>query len=352
MNQLQDIKIDVAEPGRLTAQVTVESEHLDEGGWIRSAVLSDLAVASASHGVLLDNQDRKFLRPSESTVRLFQRSEGKKLIAEASMLPASEGPLWRTMVYHCNSRSKANADTLVGEVTQRYEVVQSAALKATAKAEKVVGIEKEILDLAEARAAGNERLSVAEQRRRQIFQGACQVIMKKGYAASTIREIANASGLPVPTMYQYINTKEDILYMITTECMQEIFQDFKANLGQDTGSAEDRMINAVKSYVRYISKNRKYINLVYRETRALSRKNRDRIFDIEMLFTELWERLINYGNETGEFVVENTNLAANMIYFFCNVWSLRYWSIDQYSEEEVQDWLNRFILAGLGKQHS
>ncbi|MEC8428319.1 MAG: TetR/AcrR family transcriptional regulator, partial [Pseudomonadota bacterium] len=185
-----------------------------------------------------------------------------------------------------------------------------------------------------------------EIRRRKIFDGACEVIGREGYAATTIRKVAKAAGVPISTMYQYIDTKEDLLFMITSSCMEEIFEYMTEELRRE-GDAVTKMTHAVDAYVKYISKNRRYINLAYRETRALSRANREKIFDIERRFTRLWEEIIISGNKADSFRAEKSRLAANMVYFFCNVWALRYWSVQDYTEDEVRQYLMKFVMGGL-----
>ncbi|AMO54953.1 hypothetical protein GZ77_25625 [Endozoicomonas montiporae] len=188
--------------------------------------------------------------------------------------------------------------------------------------------------------------TIADKRRQQIFKGACEVISRKGFGSATMREIAKAADITIPTMYKYIRTKEDILFMITQVCMEEIFAYFKDAL-QRQEPAEQKMKSAIDAYVRYVTKNRKYINLVYRETRALNTENRDRIFNVERDFISLWEQIIIDGIEEGVFRKADTILAANMIYFFCNVWALRHWSLEGYTEEEIRNRLVDFILPGL-----
>jgi AcrR family transcriptional regulator len=104
---------------------------------------------------------------------------------------------------------------------------------------------------------------------------------------------------------------------------------------------------AVENYVRYVGRNRKYINLVYRETRSLLPDNREKIFAIERDFTALWEEIIRSGRDSGEFEVANADLAANLAYFMCIAWALHHWNIGCHGEDEVRDLLTRFILRGL-----
>jgi AcrR family transcriptional regulator len=53
-----------------------------------------------------------------------------------------------------------------------------------------------------------------DPRRKQIIKGAMQVISTKGFHGATVRDIAEAAGLTVGTMYNYVRSKEDILYIV------------------------------------------------------------------------------------------------------------------------------------------
>lgn len=188
--------------------------------------------------------------------------------------------------------------------------------------------------------------STAEIRRAQIFKGACEVIAKKGYGNASVREIAKASGLSVPSLYQYVASKEDILFMITEECMREIFDAFDRTVGGAL-KADEKMEQAIGDYISYISKNRRYINLVYSETRSLPQDYRDRIFDLERKLMREWEVIFQDGVKGGLFRAMDPSLTANIVYFACSVWALRYWAIGEFSEEEVRSTLINLLMHGL-----
>lgn len=197
-----------------------------------------------------------------------------------------------------------------------------------------------------AQPAAEDTQSLSEQRRRQIYDAACDVIARKGLAATSMRDIAKASDVSIGTMYRYIGTKDDLLYRITKDCMQELFEYFEVKL-TGKGSAADRMAEAISTYLSYISEHHRYINLVYRETKALADEPRARIYDIERNFMALWAQIIRDGIDAGEFVDVDVDLAANISYFACTVWALRFWSIGDRSQHEVEQLLVRMIVNGL-----
>jgi AcrR family transcriptional regulator len=321
---------------RARARMALLSGHLNGGERVDAGVIAILAQAAMDHGTEAGSDVDA--RPLETTARHFAAGAGDALSAEAMQIHRDDGSAtWRATVFRHTAHATPGPRQIIAEVTQSYHLAASAAKAPDGEVIAMADID---------RPPEAPPSSVAEQRRRQIFKGACEVVIRKGYADASIREIAAAAELSIPALYQYVKSKEDILFMITSGCMEEIFHAFRDGLSAQ-GSATHKMSAAIQSYVRYIGRNRKYINLVYRETRSLSPGNREKIFAIEREFTGLWEEIIQAGRTSGEFEVDNTDLAANLAYFMCTAWALRHWNIGRYSEDEVRDMLTRFILRAL-----
>jgi AcrR family transcriptional regulator len=190
---------------------------------------------------------------------------------------------------------------------------------------------------------------LVDGRQREIVEAACDVISTKGFAATSMRDIARAADVSIATMYRYIGSKDELLHRITAARMQELFDHFEANLTSG-GTAADRLAEAIAVYVAYISKNHRYINLVYRETKVLGEPARERIYETERRFMGFWEAIIEDGVRSGEFTATDINLAANLAYFACTVWALRHWSIGDRSEADVTALLVQLIVGGLRRR--
>ena len=219
------------------------------------------------------------------------------------------------------------------EIRRAGITIATLALEAGTRPEVGVGRQEE-------QAAGGEG------REQQILEIAGDVISAKGFAATSIRDIAKAADISIAALYRHIGSKDELLYRITQTRMQELFDHFEANLSSG-GTADERLAEAIDVYLAYISKNHRYINLVYRETKALDELARARIYDTERQFMKFWEQIISDGIAEGEFLDVDVNLAANLAYFACTVWALRYWSIGNRSEADVRDLLTRLIVGGL-----
>ena len=51
-------------------------------------------------------------------------------------------------------------------------------------------------------------------RRKQMIQGAIKLFKEKGFHRATTREIAKEAGFSIGTLYEYIRSKEDVLYLV------------------------------------------------------------------------------------------------------------------------------------------
>ena len=59
-----------------------------------------------------------------------------------------------------------------------------------------------------------KNLALVEQRRRQIVDASVVLFIENGFHKTTTRQIAKASRISIGSLYEYIATKEDILYLV------------------------------------------------------------------------------------------------------------------------------------------
>ena len=71
--------------------------------------------------------------------------------------------------------------------------------------------------------------SLVEKRRQQILQASIRLFREKGFHRATTREIAQTAGFSIGTLYDYVRTKEDVLYLISDRIfhkVSEVFEQF------------------------------------------------------------------------------------------------------------------------------
>jgi AcrR family transcriptional regulator len=189
--------------------------------------------------------------------------------------------------------------------------------------------------------------AVVDERWRRIVEGASKVIAAKGFAKATIREIAAAADMPVATMYQYLERKEDILYNVYRFFMTEIVTAL-ARWRSSELPPKERLAGAIRTVVEVFDRNHRFIKLMFQESRALTPEARRQVYELDAQYIAIFQELLRESMRNGDFEIRNPELAANFIYFLCTIWPLRHWSIGKFGEESVTREIVEFVLNGLG----
>jgi AcrR family transcriptional regulator len=189
---------------------------------------------------------------------------------------------------------------------------------------------------------------LVRKRQKQICRGALKVFRKKGFHATSMREIARSTGISLGNLYDYIEKKEDILFLVHKDILEQISLHFDETFKND-GSPVEQLVNAVKEVVTYCFRIKEEILFIFTETKSLERKNLHEILRMESEFVSKIEALIENGMKQGVFHCHSPAALANVIGYNLYILAMRGWSIlPGQSEQEFIDELVRFSLKGLG----
>lgn len=177
-------------------------------------------------------------------------------------------------------------------------------------------------------------------RRGHIVDAAVELFRKKGYGGTSVRDIARAAGLPVGTLYQYIATKSDILYLVALDTALEVNKAIDDAL-RSPGSDGEKVVNALKAFLYAIAERRARVKIVYWDTHRLPAPLRQTVVAEETRVRELLRVVLDRGVEAGVFRPVNTFLLAQNIILFGHAWAIKGWalkdaiSLDQYIEDQL-----------------
>jgi len=183
-------------------------------------------------------------------------------------------------------------------------------------------------------------------RRQDIARAACEVIAEKGFAAATMREIAQAAGMHVPTMYQYVASKEEVLELVYRWVIDRVRVNVDGAFS-DASPADERLIGVVRSLIDNNEAMRRESGVLNREMRSLSRRARQRVVDDYAEIVLNVAKIIAEGVERGHFREVNPLLTANFIDALCDIWSLRQFAVGRFGLEAFKSEMERFVQFGL-----
>ncbi|MBI2423488.1 MAG: TetR/AcrR family transcriptional regulator [Candidatus Hydrogenedentes bacterium] len=169
---------------------------------------------------------------------------------------------------------------------------------------------------------------LVSRRRQELIQAAVGLFGRKGYHETTTRELAREVGWSVGALYEYISSKEDVLYLVCDSIhgeMERAVIDIMPE--QPCSLASFREIFA--AYLRTCDRMQAPILLIYQQTRSLKPASRQHVLRNEARITGLFEELIARGVAEGAFCIpEGTppGLLAHNIMVTGHQWAFRRWA--------------------------
>lgn len=190
--------------------------------------------------------------------------------------------------------------------------------------------------------------SLIEIRRQQIVQGAVKLFKEKGFHRATTREIAQAAGFSIGTLYEYIRTKEDVLYLVCDNIYNEVMASL-SSFPSDSGTILELKV-AVRQYFLLIDSMIDEFSIMYQESKSLPKEARQYVLEKELEMVNLFERILKGCVKSKELILSDKEiyLAANHIVIQGQAWAFRKWTlhksttIDDYIEVQT-----KLFLAGI-----
>ncbi len=186
------------------------------------------------------------------------------------------------------------------------------------------------------------------RRRRQIVDAAVRLFIEKGFHKTTTREIARDSGISTGLLYEYVSTKEDVLYLVCDAIHAEV-EAAVAEAVQRVSGGRNVMAAMIREYFLVCDRLSDHILLVYQETKALPEQWRSRVLDNEVKLTNIFVRTLEQLARSGDLPRlphRSLELIAHNITVLGHMWTFRRWFLSRHYT--IEDYIKRqtdFILG-------
>jgi uncharacterized protein (TIGR00369 family) len=346
LGRLLGITFRSAEPQRVVAELSADESHCTRPDVVHGGAIMTLADCTSAYGAVLNLPPGCTTATIESKTNFLRKGAGRVVRAES--VPIHIGRT--TSVWRC---SVHRGEHQIAEVTQTQMFFPDADL-AWAPPSDATEARTENVSSSDgprpgaAAIARNFSQSIVDERWKQIFDAACLVIGDKGFARATIREIAAAAGMPVRTMYQYLEKKEDLLHHIFEFLMSEIADGLR-RAKQPDASPDQLLEQLIRTMLSVFDRHERSIKILFQETRSLSREARQRVYSVDARHMASIRALLESGVRQSGWHIRDAELTANFIWFLCTVWPLRHWALGKFGQEQVANELVAFVWHGLGR---
>ncbi|MCP1356919.1 TetR/AcrR family transcriptional regulator [Aneurinibacillus migulanus] len=188
-----------------------------------------------------------------------------------------------------------------------------------------------------------------EKRREQIIEAAVELFISKGFHKTTTREISRASGFSIGTLYEYIESKEDVLYLVCDAIHAGVEKGLQEVLVNGVSGAV-MLEAAIEGFLRVMDQMQDRVLLIYQEIKSLPRETMRYVLAKEEEITSFFEEILHRGRRDGSLQIDENSvkLMAHNIVVLGEMWTFRRWSLRKdYTLEEFTKMQTSLILREL-----
>jgi TetR/AcrR family transcriptional regulator, cholesterol catabolism regulator len=182
--------------------------------------------------------------------------------------------------------------------------------------------------------------------REAILEVATHLFGEKGYAGTTMRDIASAVGVLPGSLYAHIDGKETLL----TEIVDVGFDRFLSTAAEVASASEPadvRLRTAIKEHVKAVADSRERTMVVLHQWRYLTGAKYDAVVEKRRDYQRSFERIVDDGVESGLFRPDLDRQVAVFAVLGALNWVPEWFSPEgPASAEEVGERLADSLLSG------
>jgi AcrR family transcriptional regulator len=149
-------------------------------------------------------------------------------------------------------------------------------------------------------------------RRQQIEDAASALFRERGYAATSVRDIAQVLSLQGGSLYAHVASKEDMLWSIVSRAADQ-FNTHVGELATSAGPVPERLRQMIRAHVAVVTSVQRDAAVFLHEWRFLSPDRRAAIAQRRDAYEGLFRQTIGEGVQSGEFGRADPRLTAMAI---------------------------------------
>lgn len=186
-------------------------------------------------------------------------------------------------------------------------------------------------------------------RKEQVILHATEMFREKGYAATSMRDLATSLGIEAASLYSHIKSKEEILQKICFGMAGEFIAGLDEVDHLDI-SASEKLRRGIISHTKVIAKDLAASAVFLNEYRYLSETYLQDFLLLRINYINRFKRFMEQGMKDGEFGEIDKKMAVMTIFSSLNWMPNWYTPASQQDQERVSNQLADLLINGLKQQ--
>ena len=182
----------------------------------------------------------------------------------------------------------------------------------------------------------------------KMLETARRLFWEKGYNSTSMREIAMFYGCRPANLYNFFSDKEEILFEVLREEMEQIIHPIKHLEEGDGTSPIEQLRFIIESHLKVTLSYRRSAKLLFDVALdSLSPDKRKKIIDFRDTYDRIIRKVIRRGMDTGYFPKVDVRLAGFMIASMITRTRIWFHPKKGVSVSELADFISEFAFNGL-----
>lgn len=188
--------------------------------------------------------------------------------------------------------------------------------------------------------------------RARILDAAAKTFRQKGYAATTVIEIAKAADMQAGSLYYHFRSKDELLEEVLDLGMRRVHEAVEKSqerLPPDTPNGE-RIRAAVEAHLTTLLKHDDYTSANIRIFGQVPEEVQRRHVRLRDAYAALWRRILNKAQKSGVLRNDVDLGLVRMLLMGALNWSVEWYKPGRTSIQTVADYVCLMLFNGIGSE--
>ena len=179
----------------------------------------------------------------------------------------------------------------------------------------------------------------------RVLTSAARLFAEDGFAATSVRAVAERARLTKAGLYYHINEKVDLLYRICEHSIQEILDGARAALKRENEPAA-QLAALIRNHCAFFFQHPHNLTVLNRDMGALTGTQREAIRALEMAYLDLIRDVFRHGQKRGSFRKLDLTVAAFSLLGVLNTLDRWYDAAGPVKPEALVEQIETILMRG------
>ena len=188
---------------------------------------------------------------------------------------------------------------------------------------------------------------MSPSKEQEIITVAARLFKEKGYRATTLEDIAAAVGMLKGSLYYYIRSKEELLYLVVRDPIRQAYNKLEEIVTSEA-PVKVKIAQAIVNHMTVFHQHYPHIAVYLHDYHHLMQQLEKTTIETPRHYHQLWATLLEQGVATGEVRSDlDIKVTGYAILGMCN-WIYRWYNPQgMLSAEEIAGIFTTLVLEGL-----